>query len=292
MGAALLYYRCNRISRVSRAQIAAFSAVVFSDVQSITPLSKNHTFSMRYFITLSYDGTNYHGWQVQPGADSVQARLNDALSKLLGGGVECVGAGRTDAGVHASMMVAHFDTERILDCEQFAYRMNRIVPRDIAIEKVERVADDMHARFSATSRTYHYYVYTRKNPYRRHYATQLHFAPDYATMNKVAEVLLTTEDFTSFSKVNNDQKTNICHVTHAQWTQVDDDLWRFEITANRFLRNMVRAIVGTLLEVGRGRMTHDEFCQVISRKDRCSAGESVPGNALFLVDIKYGDRGN
>lgn len=242
---------------------------------------------MRYFITLSYDGTNYHGWQVQPGADSVQARLNDALSKLLGGGIECVGAGRTDAGVHASMMVAHFDTDRDVDCEQLAFRLNRIVPRDIAIEKVEPVAEDMHARFSAVSRTYHYFVYTRKNPYRRHYATQLHFQPDYAAMNEAAKVLLKTDDFTSFSKVNNDQKTNICNVTHAKWVQVDDDLWRFEITANRFLRNMVRAVVGTLLEVGRGRMDKDEFCRVIDRKDRCSAGESVPGNALFLVDIGY-----
>lgn len=243
---------------------------------------------MRYFITLSYDGTNYHGWQVQPGADSVQARLNDALTKLLGGQpVECVGAGRTDAGVHASRMVAHFDTERELDCEQFAYRLNRIVPRDIAVQRVERVADDMHARFSARARTYHYYVYTRKNPYRRHYATQLYFEPDYVAMNEVAEVLLETEDFTSFSKVNNDQKTNICQVTHARWVQVDDDMWRFEITANRFLRNMVRAVVGTLLEVGRGRMDRDQFCRVIGQKDRCSAGESVPGNALFLVDIQY-----
>lgn len=242
---------------------------------------------MRYFITLSYDGTNYHGWQVQPGADSVQARINDALSKLLGGGVECVGAGRTDAGVHASMMVAHFDTDRDLDCEQLAFRLNRIVPRDIAVQKVERVSDDLHARFSATSRAYNYYVYTRKNPYRRHYAVQLHFEPDYEAMNNAARVLLETDDFTSFSKVNNDQKTNICNVTRAEWVQVDGDLWRFEITANRFLRNMVRAVVGTLLEVGRGKMDKEEFCRVISQKDRCSAGESVPGNALFLVDIKY-----
>lgn len=243
---------------------------------------------MRYFITLSYDGTNYHGWQVQPGDDTVQERLNDALSKLLGGPTECVGAGRTDAGVHASMMVAHFDTERELDCQQFAYRLNRIVPRDIAVQRVERVSDDMHARFSATRRTYHYFVYTQKNPYRRHYATQLHFEPDYAAMNEAAKVLLETEDFTSFSKVNNDQKTNICHVTRAEWQQVEGDLWRFEITANRFLRNMVRAVVGTLLEVGRGRMTKDDFRRVIDQKDRCSAGESVPGNALFLVDIVYG----
>lgn len=243
---------------------------------------------MRYFITLSYDGTNYHGWQVQPGADSVQARLNDALTKLLGGETtECVGAGRTDAGVHASMMVAHFDTEREIDCDQFTFRLNRIVPRDIAVERVERVAETMHARFSATSRSYHYYVYTKKNPYRRHYATQLHFVPDYEAMNRAAAVLLETEDFTSFSKLNNDQKTNICHVTRAQWVFVGDDMWRFEITANRFLRNMVRAVVGTLLEVGRGRMSLDEFRDVIAKKDRCSAGESVPGNALFLVDIKY-----
>ncbi len=185
------------------------------------------------------------------------------------------------------MMVAHFDTDRQLDSEQFAYRLNRIVPRDIAVQKVELVGNEMHARFSATSRTYHYFVYTQKNPYRRHYATQLHFTPDYEAMNRAAEILLETEDFTSFSKVNNDQKTNICRVTRARWEQIDDDLWRFEITANRFLRNMVRAVVGTLLEVGRGRMTKEEFGQVVARKDRCSAGESVPGNALFLVDIKY-----
>lgn len=243
---------------------------------------------MRYFITLSYDGTNYHGWQIQPGADSVQERLNDALTKLMGGvPTVCVGAGRTDAGVHASMMVAHFDTDRELDGEQFAFRLNRILPQDIVVQRVERVEEEMHARFSATSRTYHYYVYTRKNPYRRHYAVQLHFLPDFESMNAAARELLTTEDFTSFSKLNNDQKTNLCHVTRAQWVQVEDDLWRFEITANRFLRNMVRAVVGTLLEVGRGRMSQDDFCRVISQKNRCSAGESVPGNALFLVDIKY-----
>lgn len=243
---------------------------------------------MRYFITLSYDGTSYHGWQLQPNADSVQQRLNDALTKLLGGvPTSCVGAGRTDAGVHASMMVAHFDTASEIDEEQFAYRLNRILPDDVAVQSVRKVADNLHARFDAKSRTYHYYVYNRKNPYRRHYAVRLPFQPDYARMNEVAVLLLETEDFTSFSKLNNDQKTNICHVTRAQWVQVEDDLWRFEITANRFLRNMVRAIVGTLLEVGRGRMDEDAFRAVIAQKNRCSAGESVPGNALFLVDIAY-----
>jgi len=242
---------------------------------------------MRYFITFSYDGTNYHGWQVQPNADSVQARLNDALTKLLPVPTECVGAGRTDTGVHASMMVAHFDTDQILDEEAFAFRLNRIVPADIAVEKVERVANDKHARFDAKRRTYHYFVYSKKNPYRRHYANRLTYMPDYHLMNEAAKILLEVDDFTSFSKVNNDQKTNFCSVTHAQWVQLDEDYWRFEITANRFLRNMVRAIVGTLLEVGRGRMSVEDFRKVITVKNRCSAGESVAGNALFLVDIQY-----
>ena len=209
---------------------------------------------------------------MQPNADSVQARLNDALTKLLPEPTECVGAGRTDTGVHASMMVAHFDTTQNLDVEAFAFRLNRIVPADIAIEKVERVEDKMHARFDAK---------------RRHYANRLPYVPDYDLMNEAAKLLLEVEDFTSFSKVNNDQKTNLCDVTHAKWVQIEDDYWRFEITANRFLRNMVRAVVGTLLEVGRGRMTIEEFRQVITAQNRCSAGESVAGNSLFLVDIQY-----
>lgn len=247
----------------------------------------NKLYFMRYFITFSYDGTNYHGWQIQPNADSVQARLNDALTKLLPVATECVGAGRTDTGVHASMMVAHFDTDQLLDEDGFAFRLNRIVPADIAIEKVERVEDDRHARFDAKRRTYHYFVYSKKNPYRRHYANRLTYVPNYNLMNEAAKVLLEVDDFTSFSKVNNDQKTNICSVTHARWVQIEEDYWRFEIIANRFLRNMVRAIVGTLLEVGRGRMSVDEFREVITAKNRCSAGESVAGNALFLVDIQY-----
>lgn len=242
---------------------------------------------MRYFITFSYDGTCYHGWQVQPNAATVQERLNDALSKLLPTPTECVGAGRTDAGVHASKMVAHFDTEQSLDVGQFAFRLNRILPEDIAVDGVKQVVDDLHARFSAIRRTYHYFVYTKKNPYRRHYAHRLTFVPDYELMNQAAALLLDAEDFTSFSKLNNDQKTNICDVQHARWVQIEEDYWRFEITANRFLRNMVRAVVGTLLEVGRGRMSIDEFRKVIAAQNRCSAGESVAANALFLVDVQY-----
>lgn len=242
---------------------------------------------MRYFITLSFDGTAYHGWQIQPKADSIQARLNDALSKLVAKGTECVGAGRTDAGVHASKMVAHFDTEKAIDCQDLCFRLNRILPEDIAVQQVELVPDELHARFSACARTYHYYVYHHRNPYRRHYAVRLNYQPDYTLMNQAAERLLDVEDFTSFSKLHNDQKTNLCHVSWARWVQIEDDYWRFEIRANRFLRNMVRAVVGTLLEVGRGRMSLADFEAVIAQKNRCSAGESVAAKALFLVDVEY-----
>lgn len=247
----------------------------------------------RYFIELSYDGTSYHGWQVQPNGVSVQETLQQALSTLLRQDIEVVGAGRTDAGVHASMMVAHFDGPEELDCPQLVYKLNKLLPHDIAIRCVYQVPDDMHARFSATSRTYHYYIHTRKSPFLRHYSWLVTFPLDFEKMNEAAKRLLEFEDFTSFSKVNTDTKTNICHVTEAQWKEFTPlegqggGAWRFTITANRFLRNMVRAIVGTLIEVGRGRMTVDEFCQVIKQKNRCSAGESVPGHALFLTDVRY-----
>ena len=235
----------------------------------------------RYFIELSYDGTNYHGWQVQPNGVSVQETLQQALSTLLRQDIEIVGAGRTDAGVHASMMVAHFDFSGSveLDAIQLVYKLNKLLPHDIAVRRVYQVPDDMH---------------TRKSPFLRHYSWLVTFPLDFDKMNEAAKRLLEFEDFTSFSKVNTDTKTNICHVTEAQWKEITPPLegqgggaWRFTITANRFLRNMVRAIVGTLIEVGRGRMTVDEFCQVIEQKNRCSAGESVPGHALFLTEVKY-----
>lgn len=242
---------------------------------------------MRYFITLSYDGTNYHGWQIQPNGVSVQETLQQSLSTLLRQEIEVVGAGRTDAGVHARMMLAHFNFDETLDCPQLTYRLNKILPQDIAVQKVEPVADDMHARFSAISRTYYYFVHTQKEPFCRHYSWLLYGKIDFSAMNEAAKMLLKYTDFTSFSKVNTDTKTNLCTITEAHWDEIAPGRWRFTITANRFLRNMVRAIVGTLLEVGRGRMTREEFCKVIEQKNRCSAGESVPGNALFLVRIKY-----
>ena len=250
---------------------------------------------MRYFITLSYDGSAYHGWQIQPNGTSVQETLQQALSTLLRTSVEVVGAGRTDAGVHATMMVAHFDFPTLedetcaapADCAQLTYKLNKILPPDIAVQQVRPVADDMHARFSATLRTYHYFVHLRKNPFRRRYSCQLYGDIDFQRMNEAASTLLEYRDFTSFSKVNTDTKTNECTITEAHWDELEPGVWRFTISANRFLRNMVRAIVGTLIEVGRGKLSIDDFRQVIEQKNRCSAGESVPGNALFLVDIKY-----
>lgn len=242
---------------------------------------------MRRFIQLSYDGAAYHGWQKQPNARSVQQTLQEALSMLLQTDIEVVGAGRTDAGVSARMMVAHFETDKACDNEQLVYKLNKLLPHDIAVQRIWEVSDEMHARFSATSRTYHYYIHTRKDPFVRQYSWLVTFPLDFARMNEAASRLPDFDDFTSFSKVNTDTKTNLCNVTEARWTQEGENTWRFTITANRFLRNMVRAIVGTLIEVGRGRMTVDEFCQVIEQRNRCSAGDSVPGHALFLVDVSY-----
>lgn len=245
---------------------------------------------MRYFINLSYDGAAYHGWQVQPDDVTVQQRLNEALATLLRTHVETVGAGRTDAGVNAACMVAHFDCDALpYPPEQLAYKLNRLLPPDIAIHDIRPVKDDAHARFSALARTYHYYIYTEKSPFRRRYAMRLPFAVDYEKMNRAAEFLLQTEDFTSFSKLHTDTKTNICHVTAARWEETEPGLWRFTITADRFLRNMVRAVVGTLLDVGRGKITEDDLRRIINAHDRCSAGDSVMGEALFLADVRYPD---
>lgn len=252
---------------------------------------------MRYFIQLSYDGTRYHGWQVQPNGVSVQEVLQKALSTLLRQPTEVTGAGRTDAGVHASMMVAHFDwpaahegegcEEAPLDCTQLTYKLNRLLPPDVAVQAVRPVGPEMHARFSATRRTYHYYIHTRKDPFLRGYSWQVNVPLDFALMNEAAQVLLEYSDFTSFSKTGTDVKTNICQLTEARWEQLKPGEWRFTVSANRFLRNMVRAIVGTLVEVGRHRMTISQMRHAIEAKDRQRAGESVPGHALYLTNIEY-----
>ena len=242
---------------------------------------------MRYFIYLSYDGARYHGWQIQPNGISVQEVLSKALSTLLREPIEVTGAGRTDTGVNASLMVAHFDTTQEVN-GQLAYRLNKFLPQDIAISSVRKVKDDAHARFSATSRTYHYYVITAKSPFEP-YAYRFPQPLDFEKMNEAANTLFDYIDFTSFSKLHTDVKTNNCRIMHAEWTQVSPIKWQFTITADRFLRNMVRAIVGTLLDVGRGVLTIEQFREIIEKKDRCSAGTSVPGNALFLANITYPD---
>lgn len=242
---------------------------------------------MRWFIELSYDGGAYHGWQIQPGTSTVQGVLNEALSRILRTPIETLGAGRTDTGVNAEQMYAHFDTHVAIDSDQLAFRLNRLLPADIAIKRILRVADDAHARFDATSRTYHYFVCHAKAPFRRHYAYRVPFALDYALMNQAARILLQVDDFTSFSKLHTQTATNRCRVVQAEWVEAEPDLWCFEICADRFLRNMVRAIVGTLIDVGRGRLSLEEFSNVIAQKDRCAAADSVPPHALFLYSITY-----
>ena len=243
--------------------------------------------NMRVFIYLSFDGTAYHGWQIQPNAISVQQRLTESLTMLLRQPTEVVGAGRTDAGVHAHMMVAHCDVPDNTDLSLLCHKLNRVLPSDIAVSRVVKVVPHAHARFDAQARTYRYWIYTRKNPFRSHYATRITYSLDFDKMNEAAAYLLTVSDFTSFSKLHTDVKTNICHVTQAHWEKVEEDLWRFEITADRFLRNMVRSIVGTLIEVGRGKLSLDDFKQIVALKNRQAAGDSMPGNALSLVQIKY-----
>ena len=244
--------------------------------------------TQRYFIYLAYDGTNYHGWQIQPNGISVQECLMKALATFLRREIEVIGAGRTDAGVHATLMVAHFDFEGDdLDVELVADKLNRLLPPDISVYQVRRVKSDAHARFDATARTYKYYITTSKNPFNRQYRCRIHGNLDFKRMNEAAQELFGYSDFTSFSKLHTDVRTNICRITMAEWTQVDEVTWVFTIRADRFLRNMVRAIVGTLLEVGRGKMTVQDFKQVIELQDRGKAGTSAPGQALFLVNVEY-----
>ncbi len=244
---------------------------------------------MRYAIFFSYDGTAYHGWQNQPNAVTVQQKMEEALQLILRREVSVTGAGRTDAGVHARQMTCHLDLDESVDTSWLAYRLNCVLPPDIAVSGVCNVAPDWHARFSATSRTYRYYITTSKSPFNRSYTLRLHFSLDMALMNEAAALLLSHEDFGCFCKSHSDNKTNICHVTHARWTVLPDGTLCFTISANRFLRNMVRAIVGTLIDVGKHRITVEEFARILNSGARTSAGESVPARALFLERVEYAD---
>ena len=243
---------------------------------------------MRYFITLSYDGTRYHGWQIQPEGVTVQQLLQDALATLLRQYVTVVGAGRTDAGVHARQMVAHIDVDgEINDVDQLTYKLNRFLPYDISIQNIRLVSDDMHARFSAVRRRYRYFIHTEKDPFKKKYSCELHYELDYELMNVAAAQLKTYSDFGAFCKSHSDVKTTVCTVTKAHWVEYEPNAWYFEIEANRFLRNMVRAVVGTLIEIGRHRMSLSQFDQVVREGRRTGAGESMPANALFLECVEY-----
>lgn len=243
---------------------------------------------MRFFLTLSYKGTAYHGWQIQPNAPSVQQTLQEALSTILREKIEVVGAGRTDTGVHASHYIAHFDTENPapLEAVDFCYHLNAILPKDIAASEVRRVKQDAHARFDALQREYRYRIIRKKNPFRIDTAC-LYTAPlDAEKMNRAAELITTYEDFTSFCKLHADNKTNICHVTESHWREENGEL-TYTISADRFLRNMVRAIVGTLLDVGRGKITLEQFKDIIEARSRGEAGSSAAAHGLFLTGITY-----
>lgn len=241
---------------------------------------------MRYFIELSYKGTNYHGWQIQPDASSVQEEVNKAISTILQEEIQVVGAGRTDAGVHASQMFAHFDTLSNLS-DEYIYKFNSILPNEIVIHSLKNVLDDKHARFDAINRSYEYRIYLGRNPFLLDTTWQFHQKElNLEKMNEAASILLEYEDFESFSKVKTDVKTFNCKITKAVWKQEGENLI-FYITANRFLRNMVRAIVGTLIEVGLGKKSIQDFRQIIESKKRSEAGLSVPAQGLFLTKIKY-----
>ena len=240
---------------------------------------------MRFFIELSYKGTNYHGWQIQLNANSVQAEINKALSTLLNFKIEVTGAGRTDAGVHAKQMFAHFDYHQNLDGLKLVSQLNSFLPKDITIHSINAVADNANCRFDALSRTYYYSIIQQKNPFNTT-AYLLYKNLDVDAMNLACLHLLGRQDFTSFSKVNTQTFTNICNVMLANWEQTESELI-FTIKADRFLRNMVRAIVGTLLAVGEGKIKPEQVNVIISKKDRGEAGTSVPAHALFLSSIQY-----
>jgi tRNA pseudouridine38-40 synthase len=241
---------------------------------------------MRFCISLAYNGTRYNGWQIQPNAVSVQETIEKELSKVLQEQISLVGAGRTDTGVHASCYFAHFDINQQFDTKDIVYKLNKMLPPDIVINSIHEVSNEYHARFGAKSRTYIYTLTTVKNPFTIETAWLYPYKIDLELMNKAAAVLMNYMDFTSFSKLHTDVANNNCTITSAKWEQVGNTI-TFTITANRFLRNMVRSITGTLLDVGQGKITIEDFEKIIESKNRQNAGQSIPAHGLCLVDISY-----
>jgi len=244
---------------------------------------------MRYFIELAYNGTPFFGWQRQPKQIAIQEILEDAFSMLLKTKIELTGCGRTDTGVHAKQYFAHFEHIDLLSdsyCDKLKQKLNAFLPKEIVIYRIFQVNEDLHARFSALDRTYRYYVATSKNPFHFQSTYRVFGNINVELMNKAAALLVGNKDFTSFSKLHTDVNNNFCEVKVAHWEQ-ENDMLVFTITANRFLRNMVRAIVGTLLLVGKGKISVTDFQDTINQKDRCKAGLSVPAHALFLEEVNY-----
>ena len=243
---------------------------------------------MRYFAELSYKGTSYCGWQRQPNARSVEQTIEEALTTLLREEIDIVGAGRTDTGVHAAFYVAHFDTSRPIDKpEDFVYHLNSLLPEDVAFRRIYPVADDAHARFDATEREYRYYIQTHKDPFTKQTTWQLTTPLNLEAMNEAAKVLLATEDFTTFAKLGSNNTNNICHIFRAEWVETECGMVVFIFRANRFLRNMVRAVVGTLVDVGRGKISPTQFAEIVASRDLSRSSSSAPASGLFLTDVKY-----
>jgi tRNA pseudouridine38-40 synthase len=244
----------------------------------------------RYFIELSYNGTNYHGWQSQPNANTVQEELNNALATILREAIETTGCGRTDTGVHATEFFAHFDSESLVmghqSLEKVASGLNAVLPDDIAVKRIIPVHEDAHARFDATQRSYQYQVHFGKDPFKVNRSWELRDKPDVSLMNKAALIMMEYTDFSCFSKSNTQTFTNNCEIGWAAWVETQGGLI-FRISADRFLRNMVRAIVGTLIEIGRKEMEPEAIRQIIESKNRSKAGTSVPACGLYLTDVKY-----
>ncbi len=257
---------------------------------------------MRYTVRLSYDGSKFSGWQKQKNARSVQEELSKALSILFGDETEAVGAGRTDTGVNAVNYIAHFDTpsDEVYDTARISYKLNAILPKSISIHEIKPVCKDFHARFSALSREYHYFIHFNKDPFMESFSYHCRYGLDIGKMNEGASYLLGEHDFSCFEKAGGNNATSICTVYEAVWEKyvpshvsamgfpsADGDYIVFRIRANRFLRNMVRAIVGTLINIGRGKAEPESIRSLIASRNRSNAGESVPGKALFLSEVKY-----
>lgn len=245
----------------------------------------------RFFLTLSYDGTDFNGWQIQDNTpNTVEQVLEEKLSMILKEEIDLVGCGRTDAGVHARNYIAHFDShcqDLISNKAHWIYKFNTVLPRQISVQDIRKVKDTTHARFEATQRVYYYYLSQQKDPFRDPFTWYVYGELDFDLMNRAAAILLEYEDFTSFSKVNTQNKTNNCRITKALWQKSGAREWRFTISADRFLRGMVRAVVGTLVMVGKNKISIDDFRKIIEAKDRGKAGNNAPANALFLTAVNY-----